>query len=360
LIVMTDAGEWTVTGGGGPKNPLTPSSIDAEQETYVGISAQVPPTIVGNALLYVQARGNIVRELKFNQEVEGLAGRDLTIFATHLFAGKTVVAMDYQQTPDSIIWLAMSDGALIGMTYIPEQEVWGWHRHDIGGGLVKSVCVGPESDEDALYLLVERTINATTVRYIERLESRVIRPGFFDVDTFFVDCGLSYSGAPASTFTGLDHLNGKVVSVLGDGAVVFDALDSTNTAALIAQFTVTAGAITLSASYSNVHIGLPITAQLKTLDLDVQGSNVRDKKKRMPTVSLLIERSSRVFEAGVDESSLRRYDQASFEPSGDEFTGLVEMNTTTDYDFAGSVLVQQTRPLPITVLGIIPNEDLGG
>lgn len=360
LVTMTDSGEWTITGGGGAKQPITPSSIDAEQETYVGIAADVQPVIIGNAVIYLQARGNILRELRFNQDVEGLAGRDLTIFATHLFEGKTVVSLDFQQVIDSIVWCALSDGGLIGMTYISEQDVWGWHRHDIGGGLVKSVIVAPEADQDVLYLLVERTINDVVVRYVERLESRVIRTGFHATDSFFVDCGLSYIGTAADVFSGLDHLEGKVVSVLADGVVAFDAADPEATAGQIAQFTVTGGSISIDTPASVVHIGLPITAQLQTLDLDVQGSNLRDKKKSIPTVSLLIERSSRVFKAGPTSSDLREYDQASFEDTTSEFTGLVEMSTTADAKFAGSVLVQQTNPLPITVLGIIPNVQLGG
>lgn len=359
LIVMTDAGEWTVTGAGGPKQPITPNSIDAEQETYVGASATVPPVIIGNTVIYPQARGSVMRELKFSQEVEGLAGRDLTLFATHLFEGKTVMSMDYQQVPDSLVWVVLNDRSLVGLTYIPEQEVWGWHRHDTGAsGGFEAVCVVPEDSEDALYAIVKRTIGASTVRYIERLESRVITT--FDTDAFFVDSGLSYSGAPAVTFAGLTHLNGQLVAVVGDGEVVFDGNAATASAAEIAQFTVAGGLITLSAAYSNVHVGLPFTAQLKTLALDVQGSEIRDQKKRIANVALLIERSSRVFEAGPDENNLRAYDQDTFEEVTDQFTGIVELPLTSEFDQTGSVLIQQSQPLPITVLGVIPNVETGG
>lgn len=369
LILLTDGGEWTVTGGSGAKSPITPTSIDTEQETYVGIADDVRPAVIGNTILYLQARGTVMRELRFDQEVEGLAGKDLSIFASHLTGrGKTIVAMDYGQVPDSVIWCVRSDGRLLGLTYIPEEEVWGWHRHEslsnLPGettatlGVFEDVCVVSEADEDIAYFIVARTIGGSTVRYIERLESRQIRDGFFATDAFFVDCGLSYSGVPANVFSGLDHLEGQIVAVLGDGAVVFNG---DPTSALAASFTVTGGTITLTADVSVAHIGLPIRyADLELLDLDTAGSSVRDKKKRVVAVTLLVEHSARSFWIGPDTGSLTQYDQQLFEPAGFAFSGQLELTPTAMFTETGRVFIRQIDPLPITVLGVIPSVDLGG
>jgi hypothetical protein len=348
LVLLTDGGEWTVTGGGGPRTPLTPSSLDAAQETYVGVSATVRPAIVGEAILYLQARGSIVRDLRFDQQVEGLAGRDLTIWATHLFERQTIVALDYQQVPHSIIWCVRSDGALLGLTYVPDQDIWGWHRHDTDGAF-EDCCVLPEDEEDALYVIVKRTIGGADKRYIERLERREIRDGYVHAESFFVDSGLSYSSAyPASHFSGLNHLEGKVVTVLGDGTVV-------------GTFTVTGGSITTPAAYRNVHVGLPIQyGEIETLDLDVQGSAIRDKKKRIVSVTLLVDRSARGFYAGPDASHLRRYTPEDWDGAADLNTGQLELRVTSQYDQYGRVLVRQVDPLALTILGVIPNVELGG
>jgi hypothetical protein len=348
LILLTDGGEWTVTGGSGPKSPITPSSIDALQETYVGISAEARPAVVGNAILYVQARGSILRDLQFDQAVEGLAGRDLTIFATHLFERKTIVALDYQQVPHSIIWCVRSDGVLLGLTYIPEQDIWGWHRHDTIGGSFEDCCVVPEAEEDVLYVIVARDIGGNVERYIERLERRDLLEGFIHASSFFVDSGLSYSGPPADVFTGLDHLNGEVVAVYADGQ------------ALTGPFTVAGGTVTLAEEYSNVHIGLPITAEIETLDLDVQGSDIRDKAKRVPAVTLLVEQSSQKFSAGPDDASLRPFTPETWQGTADTNTGQLEITLTSRFDHAGRVLIRQTDPLPTTILGVIPSVEVGG
>jgi len=258
LILLTDGGEWTVTGGAGPRTPITASSVQADQETYVGVSAGVRPVVIGNTILYVQARGSVVRELRFDQAVEGLAGRDLTIFSTHLFERKTILRADYQQVPNSIVWCVRSDGMLLGLTYIPDQDIWGWHRHDTTLGVFEDVCVVPEADEDKVYAIVQRTINGVTKRFIERLERRELLDGFTHATSFFVDCGLSYSGAPADQFSGLDHLNGEKVAVYADGSVLFDGVSADSPV-------VVGGVVTLADLYANVHIGLPYTAEIELL-----------------------------------------------------------------------------------------------
>lgn len=346
LLVFTDGGIWTV---GRPNEPLTPSTLGADQETYAGVAADVVPVVIGNAVIYVQARGSIIRDVRFDQEVEGLNGRDLTLFASHLFDAHVIESMDYAETPHSIVWACRDDGVLLGLTYVRELDVWGWHRHETVDGDFEQVCTIPEEDGDAVYCVVGRNVAGNSVRYIERLAKREIRAAFFNLDAFFVDSGLSYDGAPANTFGGLDHLDGADVVAIGDGDPIVDADGN------LQSFTVAGGSVTLPASYSRVHIGLPITADFETLDLDVQGSAIRDKKKRVGSVTVMVDKSSRTFEAGPDTDSLVAYELSGHETPADEHTGQVEINLSTHWNEHGRVFIRQTDPLPLTILGIIPN-----
>lgn len=342
LLVLTDGGGWTV---GQPKIPLTPSNIPADQEIYVGAAPDVRPVVVGNSVIYLQSRGSIIRDIRFENEVEGLAGRDLTVFATHLFDGHVIDRMDYAYAPDSIVWAIRDDGVLLGLTYLREQNVWGWHRHDTDG-LFEQVCVVPEGDADAVYVVVMRTIGGVNKRYIERLEARTILD--FDEDSFFVDSGLSYSGAPASSFSGLSHLEGKTVAIVADGAYVGTAV-------------VSGGAVSIApATATNVHVGLRYTSDLETLNLDAHGSAVRDKLKRVGSVTLIVDTSSREFLAGPDTANLTRYSVSTMDPAGDEHTGHVEMQLSATFNDHGRVFIRQDEPLPLTVLGVLPNLIVGG
>ena len=359
LVLMTDGGEWTLTGAGGRKNAITPSSIDAEQETYVGVLPWARPVVVGSSLLYVQARGNVLRELTFDQKVEGLAGRDLSIYSSHLFERKELYYTDYQQTPHSIVWACDNEGRLLGLTYIPEQELWGWHRHDTDG-LIEDVCVVPEADQDVLYVIVRRTVGDVEKRYIEKLEIRELRDGFTHADMFFVDSGLSYSGAPDTVFAGLDHLEGRTVAVIADGRALFNGYEANAPV-------VTGGEITLpepgdeeGIGYSNVHVGLPYLPEITTLPLDAGGEEIRDPKKRVNAVSLLVHKSSRDgWEAGPDDDRMRPYRAEGWETTALSDDTL-EIAIPAIYDKHGCVTIRCIDPLPLTILGIIPRAEIGG
>lgn len=360
LVLLTDGGEWTLTGGGGPGTAVTPNSLLADQETYVGCDADVRPVVVGGSIIYLQTRGSIVRELEFAQQVQGLAGKDMTVFATHLFEGHAIVAADYQQVPDSIIWVVRDDGVLLGLTYVPEQDLWGWHRHETWQngemGLIEDVCIIPEAEEDGVYVIVKRMIGGDAVRYIERLDSRVIVT--FNEDAFYVDAGLSYHGSPQTVFSDLDHLEGQVVAVVADGLVVYNG-DPAGTSA--AAYTVSAGAITIPTAARDVHIGLAIRySDLETLSIDAQGSNVRDKRKAIHGVKVLVEASSRTFFAGPDATRLRKFDRQKWQSADKQATGAFEVLIPTTWSDEGNVLIRQKDPLPLTIIGIMPNVDVGG
>jgi hypothetical protein len=350
LCVMTDAGVWLV---GKEQEPLTPSTLNADQHGYSGVAADVRPVVIGESVIYAQKSKKIIRDLRFDQQVDGLAGRDVTVFGAHLFEGHEIDRMDFQEAPDSIVWCVRDDGVLLGMTYSREYDMMAWHRHDTDGDF-EQICVVPEPDGDVLYAIVRRTIGGVSKRYIERMEQRDIREGFFNLDSFFVDSGLTYDGAPATTFTGLDHLEGERIAVLADGNVISNGQDET-------EITVTGGGFTLATAASRVHAGLPIgRAQIETLDLDAHGTPVRDKQKRQGSVNVLLDRSSRTFSAGPDEDNLTPYELGRLDEEGDEYTGAVEMTLKGDWSRPGRVLIWQKDPLPITILGIIPNQVIGG
>jgi hypothetical protein len=170
LLLLTSSAEWRVTSVN--SDAITPTSISVQPQSYVGAST-VQPVIINNSLLYHAARGGHVRELGYNWQASGFVTGDVSIRATHLFDGFDIVDMAYAKAPEPIIWMTSSSGNLLGFTYVPEQQIGAWHRHDSTSGVFESVTTVAEGDEDRAYAIVKRTINGNTVRYVERMASRL-------------------------------------------------------------------------------------------------------------------------------------------------------------------------------------------
>lgn len=442
LVIFTSGGEWVAKGDAA--GTITPTDINLKQQGYNG-SSDLAPIAIGSNALYVQARGSIVRDLGFNFDVDGYTGNDLTIFATHLFRGYTLTDWAYAQVPDSIVWAVRSDGKLLGLTYVKEQDVYAWHRHDFEGGTVENVVSVPEGGVDVLYVVVKRTINGNTTRYIERIGSRQITETDDVIDFKGMDSHLTYDGrntgsttmtltsagtwtytdtltltASASYFAstdvgnqihltgsdgevirftidayssatvvtgrphktvpsslqatavtnwakavdeiaGLWHLEGESVSVFADRFVVAnpnnDAYDTV---------TVSGGKITLASPYTVIHVGLPFTSDIETLDIDMpSGETMVDKKMNVQEVSLYVESSRGGWIGGrapnetVDFlDGLTEIKARSNEDYDDPValkTGVLEVQINSEWNSNGRVFIRQTDPVPLSVLAVAPS-----
>jgi archaellum component FlaG (FlaF/FlaG flagellin family) len=194
LILLTAAAEWRVTSVN--SDALTPSSISVRPQSYVGAS-NVQPQIINNALVYCAARGGHVRELGYSWQSSAFVTGDVSLRAAHLFDNYSISDMAFSKAPIPLLWFVSSNGRLLGLTYIPEQQVSSWHWHDTDGSFESCATVA-EGNDDVLYVVVKRTINGQTKRYIERMASR----HFDDIkDCFFVDSGLTYNGNNTSPTT---------------------------------------------------------------------------------------------------------------------------------------------------------------
>lgn len=187
LMLLTSAAEWRVS----PVNSdaITPTTISVRPQSYIGAN-NVQPSIVNNSMVYCAARGGHVRELGYSWQSNGYITGDLSLRAAHLFDNYDIVDMCYGKSPHPLLWFVSSTGLLLGLTYVPEQQVGAWHQHDTDGVFESCACVA-EGNEDHLYVIVKRTVNGNSVRYVERMASNA-----FDAleDCFFVDSGLTYDG----------------------------------------------------------------------------------------------------------------------------------------------------------------------
>ena len=338
LIALTESTEFRVTSVN--SDALTPTSISVKPQAYVG-SSEVQPIISNSSMVYVASRGGHVREMGYNWQASGFVTGDLSLRAAHLFEDDRVVDMAQAKAPVPTIWCVMDNGSLLGLTYLPDQNVGAWHRHDTKNGHFESVAVVPEGEEDALYAVVRREINGQTVRYIERLHER-----YFEniEDAFYVDCGATYRGNETSTISGLTWLEGEEVAILANGKVLPNQV-------------VTDGKVSLSEPATLVHVGLPIEADLQTLPtvLSLQdGSYGMGHMKNINEVWARVYKTSG-FMAGPTFDSLTEFKQRTTENYGtppELMDKEIALTTFANWSDTGAVCIRQAYPLPMTLVSI--------
>jgi hypothetical protein len=200
LLLMTGSAEWRVTSVN--SDAITPTSISVKPQSYVG-SNNAQPVIVNNSLVYAAARGGHIRELGYNWQANGFVTGDLSLRAPHLFDNFTILDIGLAKAPIPVVWMVSSNGKLLGLTYVPEQQLGAWHQHDTDGTFESVACVS-EGDDDSTYCVIKRTVNGNSVRYIERMGTRLFAT---QRDNFFVDSGATYNGTNTNT--------GRTVTVSG-------------------------------------------------------------------------------------------------------------------------------------------------
>jgi hypothetical protein len=347
LLILTSESEFALTPGGA--NAVTPTTVGAANpQSYIGAST-VQPTIINTSMVYAAARGGHVRELAYAWTVNGFMTGDLSLRAAHLFDNLTIVDQAYAKSPWPVIWFVSSSGDLLGLTYIPEEQLGAWHHHDTQGTFESVACVA-EGSEDVLYAVINRTINGSTVRYVERMASRIIDPA--DSSTwFFVDAGVTQTfGSPVTNISGLTWLEGATVAVLADGGEQ-------------SQKTVTGGAITLDHAASVITVGLPITADLQTLpailQLDAFGQG---RMKNINKAWVKVFQASGIF-VGPDVNNLTEIKQRTTEPWGSPpslQSAELMVLTTPQWQENGQSFIRQQRPLPLSVVGLTMEVAIGG
>jgi hypothetical protein len=388
-------------------------------------------------------------EWAFNWQSDGYIGADKSVESEHL-TRSGIVDLAYQKRPYSIIWAIKADGGLIGLTYLPEQAVQGWHRHRLGGNyytgspIVESIACMPAEDNtyDELWLVVKRTINGAVVRTVEVMHSyfddqrqgqavfmdlAVASDGVFPAATLVadtvakstgleqvtvtftasggtpfvagdVDSIMRYNGGTAlitgytsstvltgiwyvspanlkpaddgdwsltpqnDTFSGLDHLEGEQVQILGDGAD-------------FGVETVAGGAVTLDPSRgqaSFVIAGLPIRYRLVSMPwAPRQAADSQGHAKTVATLWLRLY-NSLGCEFGrqiTDEYTGIVSDETDSLPTRNTLdvmgeapplqSGIYRLPMPGGHDQEGQILIKGEGPFPTTVLAILAHADIG-
>ena len=345
LLLGTSGSEYKAGGGDGAA--ITPNSVSITAQSYWG-SAGLAPIIIGNSILHVQRHGARVRDLFYSLEKDGYAGNDLSILAPHLFEGHSLKQWAYQQTPGSTIWIARDDGLLLAFTYMKEHDIWGWSRQ-ITDGRVRSVAALSGQDSDVLLLVVEREIQGETRFFLERLGDQW-QDAAPVAEAFFVDCGLTFRReTPSTRVSGLEHLEGRALSVLADGSPVEGCV-------------VRDGVIELPYPASVVQAGLGFVSALSPLPLesDTQSGSTLGRGRSHGRCTLRLHRSvGGKYGPGRDELYDLPFLPERWGTAVAPFSGDVDCIPGGGQSSAATLWLVQDRPLPFRLAALVLDVDFG-
>lgn len=438
LVMFTDEGEVYLAGAG--DGVLTPRLVNPKFQTHNGTERNIFPLLVNNNALYLQSGGKVIRELGFSYEVDGYRGDDLTTFAGHLFEHNIIIDWAFQKSPNSLVWAIRNDGTLISLTYVKEQQIIAWTRHDFLDGFAESIICIPEGSHDTVYVTVKRTVSGVERRYIEKMSDRFVKDRqelrlldssltydgrnfddskeitvttgtsweagqtltliasssvftlsdigrrffFYNGDQIYrftvtsyisgtVVSGNSYDSTPlwaqgvslkrwaraVNSVSGLSHLEGKTVSVYGDGYVVASPLNPSYPVK-----TVVGGAISLPDHYALVHVGLPYISDIQTLPIDTpEGESIAAEPKLINEVLIRFINSVGGFvgtKVPTDNSidglvEIKPRTIEGLESPNKVLNEVVKHKIPASWENNGSVLIRQVDPSPLEVGFIAPS-----
>lgn len=358
LAIGTASSEWVPRSTG---ESLTALDISIRRQTTHG-SAKIQPLRVGNVVLFAQRAKRKIREFGLSQQSvsDTYVAPDMTRLAQHITRGG-IVEMAYAEEPESVVWVVRNDGKLLSMTFRRDEDVVGWGRHILGGSfngddaVVESVTVIPgtngsgqvqdSSERDEVWLIVKRTINGQTKRYVEFLE-RAFETGNDQEDAYYADSMVTYDSVSATTISGFSHLEGESAKIWADGAIH-------------PVKTVSSGQITLDTAKTVVQAGLGYTHKLKLLKVSAgnpAGTPVGKIKRIYGLTFVLL--NSHTLKFGPDDDNLTEIDFRLITDPMDAgaplFTGEKYKEFPGNWTQDARVTIESDDPAPFTLLAVAP------
>lgn len=414
LIVGQTFEEWSVRGQKGFLEGTLGGFIPQRLSRFG--SDKIQAKSFENSVVFVQRGGRQVRDFVYSDEQRAFQSPGLTTMADHVM-GDGIREWTYVYSPYPMLWFVKQDGVLACLTYDRENQVVGWHQHDTNGRF-ESAAVSPARGRDEVWLIVQRQIDGSSVRFIESMTSEIFR-GY---DYAFSDCHVRKTSGGAKNITGASKANPGVLTVTGHGLstgdtvlvkgvfgmtelnnntytiTVVDAdsfsigVDTTgfttyvNGGFAVSQFstvggldhlegevvtisadgmahptrTVSSGSVTLQSPASDVVVGLGYTSRLQTMPLSGPAVDGNPQKGRRRIVSVTI----RFFDSlgvkvGPNEELFEKGDFVNKSFTYGAQLPLYTGDKKIQYPAGNTNIAQLTlfsdQPLPMTVLSVMPD-----
>ena len=347
MLIGTGGGEYLAA------DKMTATSVDIKPQTGYGCES-IPSVVAGDDILYVQKGKNIIRSTLYDALSEKYKGNNIAMLAEDLFENHKLTAIAWQRDPEYILWCVRDDGALLGLTYVKDEKIWAWHKHATKGRILDIAVISDAHGEDKLFLAVERNGNCI----LESMRSRSINGDM--AKSWFLDSAIEYAGEATMTLCGLDHLEGKTVTMFDNGAVT-EGLQVEN------------GTITLPYPVEKCLIGLPYISKVATMGISLPPNSqfILSSKTDLIGAAIYFQDSCIVRVSGTGEDDIEKWNNIVVSDNHDlsapftlssrsMFKNLKNNNMTLiDEVKRNKFYLANFMPLPVTVSAVGFHMDVG-
>lgn len=220
LLIGTSGGVWVVEGSNG--SALSQTNVTASVQTSLGVG-KLEPQLVNSSAIFVSRSLRIITFLVFNFASNQWESNDLTRLNRNITLGtgeadSGLAQTAFQMEPYPIFWAVRNDGQLIGLVFNTQDQVYAWFRVNMlpyGGFIESAAVITGSGQEDQLVVVVKRTVNGLTKRYVEYFMPQEIFGQLSNA--FMVHCGLQWNGGASVAITGISNADPPVVVAPGHG-----------------------------------------------------------------------------------------------------------------------------------------------
>lgn len=311
--------------------PYTPRNFSLIEQTRRGIKRFSPMAEVDGATLFVQRGGRALRSFLYSDTEAAFRADLLSLLAPHLIRNPTELAMRRGSREDDAdhMLLVNADGQPSVLTTLRSQEITAFSRWETDGA-VRSVAA---LDDGGMFFAV--------------LRNGAIQVEMWD-DAHLLDSSRRQVAAdPFTTLSGLGHLEGRTVQLVGDGAFLGTA-------------TVAGGSVTLPRPAREAEAGLPFTLRVETVPLEPRD----ETGNLLGRVSRIARITARVRDAGTFTLQGRPVvfrqlgaNAPVLDTPPPRFTGDVTVRGIAGWRERHVLTIEQTTPGPFTLLAL--SYDLG-
>lgn len=300
-------------------------------------SSRVSPCVVGNIVLFVGTQNKTLREFIYDMLNDTYSSNEISYKVKSLLYNRTIKQLVYLQDPSSLVYVLLSDGSMLVLSYTKEENVVAFSTFEMDNAVIEDICGLDTGEASILYL----SVNRDGTRYIEKLEPRFVDKTNSGV---FLDCHSVYSNV--SSVSGLNRFNNENVVCICDGEVMTKK--------------VTDNAISFDKTYENVVVGLAYESRLELL------SAVYENKQNLQTIVDVKARVcgvscnwlySVVDKIGIDEDSFN--DIVVEKEENGLVTGITTQGLNSYSGYDKGIIYKHNKPFGFCLLSMILKLDLG-